>query len=87
MYNETQTLLGYKLVTYDNGDVILYLGEKVIGYGKQKEDNLEIFSERSEYYMGSENFKDFPDVVRFFERISYEKKNESEEENEFLYWN
>lgn len=87
MYNETQTLLGYKLVTYDNDDVVLYLGEKVIGYGKQKEDHLEIFSEHSEYYMGSEKFEDFPDVVRFFERMSYEKKNESEEENEFLYWN
>jgi hypothetical protein len=83
MDNKTPTLLGYKLITYDNGDVILYKDSKSIAFGKYLDDlkQYEIYSEAGIHYLGPKRFNSFNEVIKFFQNI------EDSIHNEFLYWN
>lgn len=65
---KSETLLGYKLIQYDNYDILIQQYDKIIAYGKYdiKNESYILFSEKCLYYMGSKTFKSFEDVVRFF---------------------
>lgn len=72
----TKYLLGYKLVKYDNSDVLLYKNGSVIGYGKLVENANKylIFSDGGILYPGTKEFDSFEEIVRYFD---IEIKNQS----------
>jgi fructose-1,6-bisphosphatase len=85
----TQTLLGYGLQEWENGDIVLEYNSKPIAFGKISLDEPEkfiMYSEGSIYYQGTKEFNSFENMVRFFKNAkdSYDSKNSN---NEFLYWN
>jgi hypothetical protein len=86
-YTESESLLGFKLITYDNGDVLLYCNDKVEGYGKQLEESniYRIYSEGCKYYSGVKVFEDFASMVRFF-NIQKTTMALIDSGEEYIYW-
>lgn len=87
-YTESESLLGFKLITYNNGDVLLYCNDEVKGYGKHVEESniYKIYSEGCSYYTGVKVFQDFESMVRFF-NMKKTSIASSDVREEYIYWN